>query len=66
MAKAAAQPEARASLVHFIATLSLVLVVGLAWLSVLSFNSADPPATSVYIPEHTLSNWCGIYGAKVA
>ena len=66
MAKAAAQPEALASLVHFIATLGLMLVVGLAWLSVLSFDSADPPATSVFIPEHALSNLCGPYGALFA
>lgn len=66
MVKAVAATESRASLVHFIATLGLTLIVGLAWLSVLSFNSADPPSTSVYVPEHSLSNLCGQFGAAFA
>jgi S-DNA-T family DNA segregation ATPase FtsK/SpoIIIE len=61
-----APTEARASLLHFIMTLAVALIVGLAWLSILSYDSADPPGASIFRPEHQLTNLCGQFGAKTA
>jgi len=48
-----------AAVVTFFATCFLVA-------SVLSFDAADPPGTSVYLPGATIHNWCGPAGAHIA
>ncbi len=48
-----------AAVVTFFATCFLVA-------SVLSFDAADPPGTSVYLPGATIRNWCGPAGAHIA
>jgi len=48
-----------AAVVTFFAALFLIT-------SVLTFNPADPPSTSVWPPNDPVCNWCGPVGAHVA
>ncbi|HET6442512.1 MAG TPA: DNA translocase FtsK [Phycisphaerae bacterium] len=48
-----------AAVVTFFAALFLIT-------SILTFNPADPPSTSVWPPNDPVGNWCGPVGAHVA
>ena len=38
----------------------------LAWLSMLSYSSVDPPSTVAYPPPEDVHNWAGLFGAWLA